>query len=352
VSACPTPYDVRCLAHVHTTYSDGTATVEEVVEAARANDVRVVLLTDHDTLQARRDGHERWHGDVLVLVGMEVSPRGGHFLAFGLEREVAHDGRSEAEIARAVVAAGGVGFAAHPFSEGSRMSRRIGRPHPWGALEEEGTGLELWSLATDEAESWRSPVQAVRALRDPAAAAVAPPPGHLAAWDALCRRRRVPALGGLDAHQQGVRIRGRVRTPLPHARWFGLLHTHLLLERPLSGRLEPDRATVLHALREGRAYLGLASAAPAGGARVWADGPGGVVPLGGQASPGNWTLRVRLPHPARLVVVRDGSPLHEVHGAELHLPLPDGPGVVRVEAWRPARGRERAWILTNPIYLR
>ena len=89
--------------------------------------------------------------------------------------------------ARTVRAAGGVGFAAHPFSEGGRLlvpalARRIVLPHGWPALEDpEGyDGLELWSLTTDAAEEWRTPADAWRWLRDPeAAVAQGPPTRHL-----------------------------------------------------------------------------------------------------------------------------------------------------------------------------
>jgi predicted metal-dependent phosphoesterase TrpH len=108
--------DVSCVVHLHTTYSDGTATVPEVVAAARAAGVDLVLVTDHDSLAARRDGWEGRHDGVFALVGTEVSPKQGHYLAFGVDREIRHAGRSALEIAEAVRQAGGVGFAAHPFS--------------------------------------------------------------------------------------------------------------------------------------------------------------------------------------------------------------------------------------------
>ena len=69
-------------------------------------------------------------------------------------------------------------------------------------------------------------------LRDPLRYLDGPPARHLAEWDRLCRRRRVPAIGGLDAHQKGVRLRGRVRTPMPNARYFGFLQTHALVGAP------------------------------------------------------------------------------------------------------------------------
>jgi histidinol phosphatase-like PHP family hydrolase len=54
----PSLFDVSCVVHVHTTYSDGTATVPEVLDAARASGADALLVTDHDSLGARRDGWE------------------------------------------------------------------------------------------------------------------------------------------------------------------------------------------------------------------------------------------------------------------------------------------------------
>ena len=145
-------HGLACVAHVHSTYSDGTATVAELVEAAGEAGADCVLLTDHDTLEARRRGEEGWHGRVLILVGHEVSPKGGHLLVFGVDEEIGHAGRSEREILEAVRDAGGISFAAHPFSEGSLLSKVIGPPHGWDLLDDEASpGIELWSLQTDSA---------------------------------------------------------------------------------------------------------------------------------------------------------------------------------------------------------
>src|SRR3954453_2211072 len=114
--------DLACAVHVHSTYSDGTATVPEILAAARTAGADAVLLSDHDTLAARRDGWEGWHDGVLLVVGMEISPKDGHFLAFGLDEEVGHEGRSEEEICAAVAAAGGVGFPPPPLPPGLALS--------------------------------------------------------------------------------------------------------------------------------------------------------------------------------------------------------------------------------------
>src|SRR5919108_468780 len=154
----PGPIDVACVVHLHSVHSDGTGTVDQIARAARRAGVDVVLLTDHDTLAARRAGDERWHGPVLVCVGTEVSPRGGnHYLAFGLDEEIDHAGLSPGEICAAVEAAGGFGFLAHPLSRGSPRFRRIGEAIPWRDLDcGTYTGIEVWSFVTDTAERLES----------------------------------------------------------------------------------------------------------------------------------------------------------------------------------------------------
>ena len=341
--------DVCCVVHVHSTFSDGTGTVPEIAEAARENGVDVVLLTDHDTLRARRTGHERWHDSVLVLIGEEVSPkRGNHYLAFGLDKRVRHKGLDAHQIIRAVEAAGGFGFAAHPFSVGNpKLSARLATPMGFRALDDPALrGLELWSHATDVVEGvdgWRG---LLRVFRDPRRYSPNPPAENLARYDQLCASRRVAAIGGLDAHQFGIR-----RLPpkvLRYRQVFGLLRTHALLRAPLSGDVDADRASVYEALRAGRAYIAYDGAAPARGFAFWAAGPDGRrLEMGEEAAAGAWKLEVRTPQRADLRLVRDGAGVADVSGSTLTLDA-DGPGVFRVEA----RLGERTWILSNPIYLR
>ena len=283
------------MAHVHSTHSDGTATVPELRAAARAAGARVVLLTDHDTLGARDAGEDGWGDDVLVVVGHEVSPKGGHLLVFGTDEVVGHRGRDEREILDTVAAAGGVGYAAHPFSRGSAISTRVAPAHAWGTFRHPAlAGIEVWSLTTDVSEGWRTAGEAVRDMRNPLRTALAgPPERHLREWDALTAAGDVLAgLGGQDAHARGVRVRGRVRSIMPHDRWMGLVQTELALD----ARIE---------LADGR----LSVAAPEGTvARI-------VTPCGGTAR--------ELPAPCEV----------------------DVPAAVRVELLR----SESRWILSSPL---
>jgi hypothetical protein len=338
--------DLACVAHLHSIYSDGTGTVRQIARAARRARADVVLLTDHDTLEARDRGEEGWYGDVLLLAGTEVSPRRrNHYLAFGLDRPIDHGGLDACGICRAVRAAGGFGFAAHPFSRGSDRFRARAPGMPFEDLDCEALdGVELWSFVNDTGEAVSSIWEMLRFLAAPGRALDHPPPRNLRAWDELCRTRRVVALGGVDAHQFGKRI-GPV-VPLRvmgYHRSFRYIRTHVLCSEELDGDLAHDREQVYDALREGRCYVAVDSVAPARGFRFEADD----VAMGGEAPAGRRTLRASVPQPARLRLLRDGMEVAGGVGTSLEHEVEE-PGVYRVEAYL----RERTWILSNPIYLR
>jgi hypothetical protein len=341
-------HDLSCVVHLHSTYSDGTGTVREIVRAAARARADVVLLTDHDSLEARRRGEEGWYGDVLLLAGDEVSPRrGDHYLAFGIDKEIRHRGLDACGIARAVRDAGGFGFAAHPFSEGFERFKRPGMP--FAGLDCDALdGIELWNFANDTGERIGSIAGALRLLATPARVLDHPPERNMRRWDELCRTRRVVAIGGLDAHQYGKRIGPVVPIRvMSYRRSFRLIRTHVLCDEPPTGELERDREPVFAALRAGRCYIAVEAVAPARGFRFEAPD----VPMGGEAPAGRRTLHARTPLPAHIRLLRNGRELASADGTSLDVDVEE-PGVYRVEALRRARGGERTWIVSNPVYLR
>jgi hypothetical protein len=349
----PDFHDLTCAVHLHSTYSDGTGTVPQIAKAAQRSDVDVVLLTDHDTLAARDRGEEGWHGQVLVLVGEEVSPRGGdHYLAFGIP-DLIDRRMSGREICEAVRDAGGIGFAAHPFSRGSERFPRLRQGIGFRDLDSDALdGIELWSFVTDTAERIPSIWGALRFIAAPHRVLAHPPEENVRGWERLCANRKVVAIGGIDAHQLGIRVGPVVPIRLmSYRRSFRHIRTHVLCEEAPTGDLEHDREQVYSALREGRCYIAVDSVSPAHGFRFWATGPAGTIPMGSEAPAGDWTLRAFLPRPGRLRLMCDGEEVVSRHAPMIGRRSP-GPGVYRVEAYRDAHGAERTWIISNPIYLR
>jgi len=104
--------------HIHTAASDGTAGVPEILDRVAARgDLDVIAIADHDRVDAalaaqamarrRRDPFE-------VVVGEEVSTRGGHLLALFIETPIRPWRSMRATIAE-VHAQGGLAIPAHPF---------------------------------------------------------------------------------------------------------------------------------------------------------------------------------------------------------------------------------------------
>lgn len=72
--------------HSHTRFSDGTLTPAELVARAAAAGVRVLAVTDHDTLEGLAEAEAALPPGLQLLPGMEVSARHGaqsvHVLAY------------------------------------------------------------------------------------------------------------------------------------------------------------------------------------------------------------------------------------------------------------------------------
>ena len=230
--------------------------------------------------------------------------------------------------------AGGFGFAAHPFSQGSVRFKRPGMP--FGGLDCEALdGIELWSFANDTGERIGGIPALIRFLAAPGRVLDHPPERNVRAWDELCRERRVVAIGGLDAHQFGKRVGPVVPLRImAYHRTFSFIRTHVLCEEPPARELERDRELVFDALRAGRCYIAVDAVAPARGFRFEAAD----VPMGGEAPAGRRTLHVRTPLAARLRLLRDGARDRRAPTGRRSTPRSRSPASYRAEARAPGEG--------------
>jgi len=128
----PTPGFSRADLHVHTTFSDGTASAEDVLNYyALHSEVNVFAITDHDTidgaLHARRfaEEHPDLFGHLDVIVGEEVSTRDGHVLGLFLTDWIP-PGLSAAETVEVIHEQGGLAVAAHPYTSWMRFAGLVG----------------------------------------------------------------------------------------------------------------------------------------------------------------------------------------------------------------------------------
>lgn len=332
------PGHVRGVVHVHTAASaDARGDVDEVARAAARAGLDFVVVTDHASEAS--PGIDGYRHGVLVLGGLEKSTDAGHALALRLDALPFRLDGDPATVARDVSDLGGFVVAAHPRSR-----------HPdgrWQAAFTGVTGVEVLNLADPGA--WPSGLPLVpHLLRYPfdsqgaLLGALHVSREALAVWDAELRERPLAGLLGSDAHG-GLPSHGQI---------FRLASQHLLLDHPLSGLGEPDRARVLDALRRGRGWIALDALADASrfefearcGPRVALPGEG--LPLAG---PAELRADVAAPRGAELVLLRDGE---EVARGPRIRHATEQPGTYRVEAYLASDlvpGAVKPWILSNPI---
>jgi PHP domain len=109
--------EYTAVMHIHSSHShDGQDSVEEVAAAAARADVRVVFLTDHNTLARLVDGKEGWCGEVLVLVSAEITTGPGYLLVLDARLDIPTGARRLAlgELLRRYREAGAIVLLAHP----------------------------------------------------------------------------------------------------------------------------------------------------------------------------------------------------------------------------------------------
>ncbi|HEX5691575.1 MAG TPA: CehA/McbA family metallohydrolase, partial [Roseiflexaceae bacterium] len=243
--------------HMHTHYSDGTGTVEQLARAARDAGLRWIIITDHDTLEGKP--FEGWIDDVLVIVGHEITPDRNHFLALNCD-EVISNTLSPQDYIDAVYNRGGFGIIAHPDEQVANHFKDIYRWDDWavdGPRQREGrpVGIELWNVMSDWGERLTQRNKELLFFF-PRLGLTGPTFDTLAWWDRLnMAGRRTFGVGGVDAHAFKKRAPWGEVEVFGYKWIFGTLTNYLALNEPLDS--DPHTAThqVYAALSEGRLYF-------------------------------------------------------------------------------------------------
>ena len=345
--------------HVHSAYShDGQGSIAEIAEAASRAGVRVVFLTEHNTLAPLVENQEAWHGDVLVLVGAEITTGSGYLLLLDPPRAdlpTRARGFVLADLVRGYRQAGALVLLAHP--DHPRLGWRDEVPEVDGLevidVYDQLMGAPLGRKVIGMAAYPANPVMAILSW-------VHWPREVLARWDAMSQQRPTLGVLALDAHG-GIALTDETDTAFPsHDTAFRLGRLHFVTTEPLR-RDAADRLRVYRAMRAGSFYNAFDGFAPADGFRFEVRLGDARALMGTTVSfkPGQ-TAVVEVPPVGDSVVrlLRNGAVLHEAAGDTLLRVALPGPGVYRVEVdlhvdLFPIDGAAyRPWIFSNPVYVR
>jgi len=344
--------------HLHTVYSDGQATHDEVALAAIQAGLDFVVATDHNIWVDGVDGY-RYLGErrVLLLTGEEIHdpllhPQRNHLLVYEARRELATLASDPQALLDAVVQAGGFAFIAHPVDPAAPLFLQPSLP--WTEWDVFGyAGLEIWNFMTEFKARLTSLPRAVYYAYRPDDIGRGPFPETSARWNQLLNSgRKIFAIGGADAHAIPARMGPLSRTLFPYEFLFRSVNTHVLVEEPLTGEVERDRQILMHGLRDGHAFVGFDLPAPTRGFRFSADGDGQAAGMGDVIrSRFGVTLRVHLPRRADIRLLRNGETLRSWEDVQAVIFTTPEVGVFKVEASIYFKGRTRTWILSNPIFV-
>ncbi|HEV8516427.1 MAG TPA: PHP-associated domain-containing protein [Candidatus Limnocylindrales bacterium] len=218
--------------HIHTLASDGTSSVGEVLDAVeRDGTLDVIAITDHERIDAavaaRAMARARGYR-VEVVVGEEVTTRGGHLLGLYLERPI-RPLRPLAQTIAEIHAQGGLAVPAHPLvpvplcaSEGS-IRRLVAHSDPRVRPD----GLEAFNPTT-AGRPWQPRVAA------------------------LVAELGLAGIGGSDAHVSNAV--GQARTRFPGRTAEDLRRAILARETSWEGEFYPAAIQLGTFLRQLRKY--------------------------------------------------------------------------------------------------
>lgn len=137
--------------HMHTTYSDGCGTFDEVLEYVQnKTNLDVIAITDHDVIEGALRARDLWSKKAYrfdFVVGEEVSTTDGHLLALYIEKQIPKGLSLERSI-DLIHEQGGLAIIAHPlhrFFNNSCQKQAMDRIH--AAQDVWLDGVETWNAS-------------------------------------------------------------------------------------------------------------------------------------------------------------------------------------------------------------
>lgn len=317
----------RGVSHVHTQFShDSNASLDLVIKNAQAIDLDFVVVTDHNSLEAR-EFYKKMDPPArpLVIFGDEVSAADGHLIGLGI-REHPPEMPSQ-QLIDWIHASGGYAILAHPFTP----------KNPWKNWSvEEWDGLEVYDfghnlLAGDIVDF------AVRSLYEDKESLLSSAQNisdeDLAFLDDLLKERAVSMVAGVDAH---------LKNSTKHFEWAFQSVALYVLAKQL------NEEEIIKAMATGKVFMVFETHGSAEGFSYWAEQNGQIFNLGDTLEAGRGaSLHVHLPILARIRLIHDGVVAAEELTQEMDFPASE-PGAYRVEVYQD----DKPWIYSNPIYLR
>ncbi|MEQ8176429.1 MAG: CehA/McbA family metallohydrolase [Syntrophomonadaceae bacterium] len=345
-------YEYKGNIHVHSSYSDGSGTIREIAHAAERAGLDFVVVTDHRQLTALTNGEEGYYGKTLLMVGMEINRERNHYLGLGIDKVVEDDDEEPQRVIDAVNEQEGLGFIVHPYELGSKLIEH-GKTYPWTDWDVHGfTGMGIWNYLSQWRDGLTSIFKALYLtyINPHQPTKDGPDRETMARWDRLLQERMVVGIGCSDAHAIIIK-RGPLKAVISdYCASFRCINTHVLLEQPLTGDVKQDKGMIYKALQAGRCFFSYDFFRDPAGFRFYGNSYDKIAQMGEVIEAAGATLIVENPG-GKVYLMRGGRRYLESDHRKCYF-QDLTPGVYRVEVFHKHGRDHRAWIYSNPIFLK
>jgi len=350
--------EFKGVIHVHTSLGGhSTGTFDELIGAARKNNLDFVVMTEHptelfDTSALTLQGAI---GGVLFVNGNEANTKTD-------ERFLILNGFPGANQSRQ--------FDTPEFLRKTRAENKLAfitYPEKFNSWNADFDGIEVFSLFTNAKQAnaafflldalWSFPAHPELTL----AQYFNRPDANLQRFDEVAKNRKTTLFAGSDAHSNiGFHLAGDdaghklINLKLDrYETIFRLVRTHVLLEKdkPLT------QENLLAALKNGRAFIGFDCLSDTGGFSFTAENTGESKTMGDDISlaEGGVNLQTAAPQIARFVIFKNGEKVFEEKEKTQISFRAAEKGAYRIEVYLDTLGApfdRTPWIISNPIYVK
>lgn len=340
-------FELAGVIHIHTIYSDGSVSYNELKSTAREVNLDYIIVTDHMTLKAKEEGEEGYSKGLFTIVGYEHNDvaEKNHYLAIGCS-DVVSEQVDVKEYVNAIKEQGGIGFMAHPAEKRNYFKQYPS--YPWTDWNIEGIdGIEIWNQMSEWVENLKSYFSFIR-LFYPRRFHRGAPPKVLKNWDRLNQKQFVSGIGGVDAHTFRHSFLGLKFHVFPlKVELKGIRNYVYLSHNPEDRDFKENKKAIVEALKNGNGYIGYYRRGDAAGTQILL-----IDSVGKKFLPGRnkdipslpAQLVVSLPDNAEVRCIRNGEITSIENGNKVTFKIEQN-GVYRIEVYK---GKD-TWIYSNPF---
>ncbi|MCK4835449.1 MAG: CIA30 family protein [Candidatus Aminicenantes bacterium] len=339
--------------HLHSNFSDGKGTIEEITRSASQLNLDFVILTDHGNPNILSSSSTSWLNDVLLIGGSELSLNSGHLATAGYpvpgyilppEPQQAIDEINHYR---------GISFISHPFDD------KI----PWTDWDIKNfTGIEVFNSYSCARKTglFKLLIFPFRYLINQKYALLKTlfyPEKNIKKWDSVNKEGEYFAIYACDAHAI-LPITKKIKLHFPsYKSMFEIFHTYVKIDGKLSKDSHISASIIISALKKGQFFNVVEAIAPANGFETqFITSNGNIMEMGEKTNSTSGKIILKLPFnfKTNIVVKKNGRFFNQIlkNRKKYREIKVSEPGVYRTEIFLSQKTFNHIpWIITNPYFI-